>query len=105
MERQKILLFFIIPEISLCDISGITTKAPCEAALMGERHVRIEISDFVMRTFVLMQEISHSDISEVSAKAVCSMPAMKGEDARRNHSACFGRVLQSFFLKNSGLGL
>ena len=34
------------------DISGITTKAPCEAALMGERHVRIEISDFVMRTFV-----------------------------------------------------
>ena len=35
------------------DISGITTKAPCEAALMGERHVRIEISDFVMRTFVL----------------------------------------------------
>jgi len=34
-----------------CDVSGITTKAPCEAALMGERHVRIEISDFVMRTF------------------------------------------------------
>ena len=28
------------------------TKAPCEGALMGERHVRIEISDFVMRTFV-----------------------------------------------------
>ena len=35
------------------DISGITTKAPCEVALIGERHVRIEISDFVMRTFVL----------------------------------------------------
>ena len=35
-----------------CDIAGLTTKAPCEAALMGERHVRIEISDFVMRTFV-----------------------------------------------------
>ena len=45
-------------EISPCDISGITTKAPYEAALMGERHVRIEISDFVMRTFVLMKEIS-----------------------------------------------
>ena len=30
-----------------------TTKAPCEVAFMGERHVRIEISDFVMRTFVL----------------------------------------------------
>ena len=40
-------------EISLCDISGIMTKAPCEAALVGERHVRIEISDFVMRVFVL----------------------------------------------------
>ena len=39
-------------EISHSDISGITTKAPCEVALMGERHVRIEISDFVMRTFV-----------------------------------------------------
>ena len=25
---------------------------------MSERHVRIEISDFVMRTFVLMKEIS-----------------------------------------------
>ena len=36
------------------DISGITTKAPCEVALMGERHVRIEISDFVMRTFILV---------------------------------------------------
>ena len=41
--------------------------------------MRIEISDFVMRTFVLMQEISHSDISEVSTKAVCSMPATKGK--------------------------
>ena len=40
------------------DISGITTKAPCEAALMGERHVRIEISDFVMRTFVLLYSAS-----------------------------------------------
>ena len=50
---KSIKRFFMIPEISLCDISGITTKAPCEVALMGERHVRIEISDFVMRTFVL----------------------------------------------------
>ena len=40
-------------EISLCDISGIKTKAPCEAALMSEHHVRVEISDFVMRTFIL----------------------------------------------------
>ena len=42
-------------EISLHDISGITTKVPYEAALMGERHVRMEISDFVMRTFALMK--------------------------------------------------
>ena len=40
------------------DSSGITTKTPCEAALMGERHVRIEISDFVMRTFVSRFHIS-----------------------------------------------
>ena len=46
----------MIPEISLRDISGITTKASCEVALMGERHVRIEISDFVMRTFVPLKE-------------------------------------------------
>ena len=35
------------------DISGITTKVSCEVALMGEHHVRIEISDCVMCTFVL----------------------------------------------------
>ena len=37
----------------LCDspISGITTKAPCEVVLMSERHVRIEISDFVYAHF------------------------------------------------------
>ena len=46
---------FIIPEISLHDISGITTKAPCGAALMGECHMRIEISAVVMRTFVLVK--------------------------------------------------
>ena len=45
-------------EISLCDISGIMTKAHCEAALMGEHHVRIEIADFVMRTFILNSERS-----------------------------------------------
>ena len=43
----------MISEILLRNISGITTKAACEVALMGERHVRIEISDFVMRTFIL----------------------------------------------------
>ena len=30
-----------------CDVSGITTKAPYEAALICKRHVRIEISDVI----------------------------------------------------------
>ena len=46
---------FIISEILLGNISEISTKAPCEAALMDERHMRIEISDFVMRAFVPIQ--------------------------------------------------
>ena len=41
------------------------TKAPCEAALMCERHVRIEISDFVMRTFV--RKFADQTISEAPA--------------------------------------
>ena len=36
---------------------------------MGERHVRIEISDFVMRTFVLIPGISLRDVSGISTKA------------------------------------
>ena len=48
----------MMQEISPCDISCITAKAPYEAALMGERNVRIEISDFVMRTFAFIPEIS-----------------------------------------------
>lgn len=31
-------------KISLCDVSEIATKAPCEAALTVARHVRIEIA-------------------------------------------------------------
>ena len=46
--------FYYVGNIA-CDISGISTKAPCEAVLMDERHMRIEISDFVMRTFVPIQ--------------------------------------------------
>ena len=52
----------MIPEISHRDISGITTKVPCEVAIMGERHVRIEISDFVMRTFILVQRAARPEI-------------------------------------------
>ena len=48
----------MMQEISLCDIFGIMTKTPYEAVLMGERHVRMEISDFDMRTFVFIPEIS-----------------------------------------------
>lgn len=40
-------------EISLRDISGITTKASCEASVMHGRHVCKEITDFVLHTFVL----------------------------------------------------
>ena len=57
-QRTSVLFLLIMQEISLCNISGITTKAPCEAALMGERHMRIEISDFVMRAFVLMWAVA-----------------------------------------------
>ena len=49
---------FVMPEISLYEISGITTKAPCEAARVSERHVHIEISAFVMRTFALRKKMS-----------------------------------------------
>ena len=50
--------FFYVGNIA-CDVSGISTKAPCDVALIGERHVRIEISDFVMRTFVPILIIIH----------------------------------------------
>ena len=50
--------FFVMPEISLYEISSITTKAPCEAARVGARHVHIEISDFVMHTVALCQKMS-----------------------------------------------
>ena len=48
----------MMQEISLYDIFGIMTKTAYEAVLMGERNVRMEISDFVMRTFVFIPEIS-----------------------------------------------
>ena len=44
---------FIMQEISLCDLPEISTKAPCEVALIGECHVRIEIAGFALHTFVL----------------------------------------------------
>ena len=43
---------FVIPEILLCDISGITTKAPREASAMHGRHVCKGIAASVLHTFV-----------------------------------------------------
>ena len=50
---------FIIQEISLCDLPEISTKVPCEVALIGERHVRIEIAGFALHTFVLKNLFLH----------------------------------------------
>ena len=43
----------------MCDASKIATKAPCEVALIGERHVRIEIAGFALHTFVLKNIFLH----------------------------------------------
>ena len=50
-EPARRVLFYYVGNIA-CDISGITSKAPCKAARMGARHARIETSDFALRTFV-----------------------------------------------------
>ena len=50
-EPDRRVLFYYVGNVA-CDISGITTKAPCKAARMSVRHVRIEISDFALRTFL-----------------------------------------------------
>ena len=44
--------------MSLCDISVITTEAPCEAALTRARHVHIEIciSLYVLFSFPFVQD-------------------------------------------------
>ena len=53
-------------------MSGITTKAPCKAALIGERHVRIEISDFVIRTFVLMTFYRKTSLISMYIPILCA---------------------------------
>ncbi len=42
---------------------GISTKAPCEAAFKGERHVRIEISQNSMRAFFVKRLFVAAHIS------------------------------------------
>lgn len=53
----------------------MTTKVPCEAAIMGARHVRIEISAFIMRTFVLNSERNLQTIAvqKLRFREVCYM--------------------------------
>ena len=46
-------LFFIMQEISLCDIFEITTKAPFGAPAMHGRQVCKGVYDSVLHTFVL----------------------------------------------------
>ena len=58
-QKAKYFPNFIMQEISLCDVSEISTKAPCEVALIGERHVRIEIAGFALHTFFLKNLFLH----------------------------------------------
>ena len=74
-------------EISPCDISGITTKAPCEAALIGERHVRIEISDFVMRTFVLLSASKMLNRMKEGGRSVYRIAVLAEQKAERQRYA------------------
>ena len=48
----------VMQEMSLCDISVITTKVPCGVSLMSERHVYIEIciSLYVLLSFSFVQD-------------------------------------------------
>ena len=50
-EPDRRVLFYYVGNIA-CDISGITTKAPCKAGRMSVRPARIETSDFALRTFL-----------------------------------------------------
>ncbi len=58
--------FFYVGNIA-CDVSGITTKAPCKAASGDVHHLRIEISAFVIH--VRSAAPSPSPSPEASLKA------------------------------------
>ena len=86
--------FYYVGNIA-CDISGISTKAPCEAALMDERHMRIEISDFVMRTFVPIQRKDSSHAVFFSFGNVSTFrkdgflrSSMRHRRKEENHETC-----------------
>ena len=57
-QKAKYFANFIMQEISLCDVSEISTKVPCEVPAMHGRHVHKEIAGFVMHTFVLKNPFS-----------------------------------------------
>ena len=48
-------VFFIIPEISLCNISGISTKAACEEMRL-KRRARKGVYDFFCRLLLLAKK-------------------------------------------------
>ena len=78
------------------DISGITTKAPCEAALMGERHVRIEISDFALRTFVSFFDITQYSPRSLVEKRFLSLLFSKKINQSIFPLRCLSKIVEKF---------
>ena len=87
--------------MSLCDISVITTEAPCEAALTRARHVHIEIcillyvllscpfvQDKAQVVFVL-HESSVCGAQESVMQGKGTMGDYKGGKKARQKKACF----------------
>ena len=69
-EPDRRVLFYYVGNIA-CDISGITTKAPCKAARISVRHVRIGISDFALRTFLPSFSITQYPPRSLVEKRFC----------------------------------
>ena len=77
-------------EMSLCDISVITTEAPCEAALTRARHVHIEIciSLYVLLSFPFVQDkaqvvfVLHESSVCGAQESVMQRDAGKGKHGR-----------------------
>ena len=66
---NKLFLFFCVSLQFFYDNIKNSTKAPCEAARIHERHVRIEISAFVMRAFVFWLSAERSQPARIHAIA------------------------------------
>ena len=64
------------------DISGITTKAPCEPALMGERHVRLDIRlDLRFRYIIFIFCVALQRLSAPLQLLACEESAARGAPA------------------------